>query len=73
MKQSKDTLSKLEAEKQRAEQLIADNKRHAKQEETFRLIEKWDDPRFLEARTFSRELGKLVPGMTQDELNSRGR
>ncbi|VVP35883.1 hypothetical protein PS865_04604 [Pseudomonas fluorescens] len=68
VKQSKDTLSKLEAETQRAELLLADNKRHAKQEETFRLIEKWDDPHFLEARTFSRELGKLAHGMTPDEL-----
>lgn len=68
VKQSRDTLSKLASEKQRAEQLLADNKEHAKQEETFRLIEKWDDPHFLEARTFSRELGKLARGMTPDEL-----
>lgn len=68
VKHSKDTLSKLESEKQCAEQLLADNKQHAKQEETFRLIEKWDDPHFLEARTFSRELGKLARGMTPDEL-----
>lgn len=68
VKQSRDMLSNLASEKQRAEQLLADNKEHAKQEETFRLIEKWDDPHFLEARTFSRELGKLARGMTPDDL-----
>lgn len=68
VKQSRDTLSKLESERHRAEQLLSDNKHQAKQEETFRLIEKWDDPHFLEARTFSRELGKRAQVMTPVEL-----
>lgn len=46
-RQSQDALNRTEAERKRD-----------KLEETFRLIEKWDDPHFLDARKLSVALGK---------------
>lgn len=68
VKQSKETLRRLESDTQRAEELRQQNIDRDKLEETFRLIEKWDDPHFLEARVFSRRLGKDIPTLTPPAL-----
>lgn len=43
----------------------------AKTAETFRLIEKWDDPHFLSARTLNREIGKMVKDLSANEVKAR--
>jgi len=58
-RQSNETLSRTAAERERD-----------KLEETFRLIEKWDDPHFLAARKLSVLLGKNANSRTPDQLVS---
>lgn len=40
-------------------------------ENTFRLIEKWDDPQMFAARKFTRELKSQQPSMSANELVSK--
>lgn len=68
IKQSRETLRRLAEDNHRTEKLRLEQLERDKLEETFRLIEKWDDPHYLEARKFSRELGKDVKNLTPDAL-----
>ncbi len=56
-RQAKDALSRTAAERKRD-----------KLEETFRLIEKWDDPHFLDARKLSVALGKEFKKTSPDDI-----
>lgn len=56
-RQSKDALSRT-----------ADKRARKKLEETFRLIEKWDDPHFLSARKLSVALGKESSKLSPDDV-----
>ena len=56
-RQSKDALNRTTAESKRA-----------RLEETFRLIEKWDDPHFLAARKLSVALGKEFSKLTPEAV-----
>ncbi|MEB8056100.1 DUF4760 domain-containing protein [Pseudomonas fulva] len=56
-RQAKDALSRTAAERTRD-----------KLEETFRLIEKWDDPHFLEARKLSVALGREFKNMSPNNI-----
>ncbi|VEF10872.1 Uncharacterised protein [Pseudomonas fluorescens] len=71
VKQSKEMLRRLEEERLRADAIRDQQKSLDRQEETFRLIEKWDDPHFLEARKFSRQLGKELANLTPQALVAR--
>lgn len=48
-----------------------ENKQRDKLEETFRLIEKWDDPHFLAARKLSVEIGKQSEKLAPVDLIAR--
>lgn len=59
-RQSKDVLNRTAAEGKRD-----------KLEETFRLIEKWDDPHFLAARKLSVALGKESNKLSPDDVTAK--
>lgn len=59
-RQSKDALSRT-----------ADERERDKLEETFRLIEKWDDPHFLSARKLSVALGKEFRTLSPEDVISK--
>lgn len=68
IEQSKEAVEQLKVDRVHNDNLRKQQKEKEQLEESFRLIEKWDDPHFLNAREFSRGIGDIASDLAAKNL-----